>query len=112
MKTTALSLLEQHDADLVTSRRLATGCGIAATLFGLLGLGSWLTGAWTVTSLGPQYISMSPSTALIFLCQGIILWLQAQGRLISRRRGAAIAVTCLVALWGLLAALEYVAKIK
>lgn len=109
MKT--MAPLGQHKADLVTSRLLAAGCGGVAALFGLMGLASWITGAWTITSLRPQYVPMSPSTALAFLCQGVILWLQARGRLISRGRGAARAVAGLVALWGLLGGVEYYVKI-
>ncbi len=109
MKT--MAPLGQHNADLITCRRLAAWCGVVAILLGLLGLASWVTGAWTITSLRPQYVPMSPSTALAFLCQGVILWLQAQGRLISRGRGAAMAVAGLVAFWGLLGGVEYFVKI-
>lgn len=112
MKTTPLSLLGKHNADWVASRRLAAGFGVVTILLGLLGLLSWVTGAWTITSFRPQYIPMSPSTALAFLCQGVILWLQARGRLIYRWRGAAMAVAGLVALWGLLGGVEYFLKTK
>lgn len=59
----------------VGARRVVVGVAAAgAAGLGVLALAGWVLGLPALASLGPGWIPMAPSTALLFLAHGFLLW--------------------------------------
>jgi PAS domain S-box-containing protein len=56
------------------SRRVARRVAALATGIALLVLGSWVLDAWSVLTLGPNYVPMAPLTALFILALAATVW--------------------------------------
>jgi len=55
------------------ARRPAAAAALATIALGVLSLEAWRSGTWPLTTFGPNYVPMAPSTAFTFLVFGVAL---------------------------------------
>ena len=55
------------------ARRPAAAAALATIALGVFSLEAWRSGAWPLTTFGPDYVPMAPSTAATFLIFGVAL---------------------------------------
>lgn len=81
--------------DMLVRTRLTRLCAMLAAGFGCTGLLGWALGLPLLTSFGPNWIPMAPSTALLFLLLGIAVFSGAgEGRGNVYRLGIVIESAC------------------
>jgi len=57
----------------VTSRQISMGCGIAVTLFGIIGIIGWIISIRMISSISQYYIPISPNSPALFVLLGVSL---------------------------------------
>ncbi len=86
-------------------------CGGIVAAIGALALSGWIFGMRVLASINPNYIPMSPDTAIGFIGFGLILLVRARYPFSNRKRLFVAGLVAFGSLYGLLKFIEYFVKI-